>query len=40
MSKKKHLEQNREVNQVKGVLYRLAIMLVVLATASFIYNQF
>lgn len=40
MSKKKHLEQSSEVNPVKGVLYRLAIMLAVLAIASFTYNQF
>ncbi|WP_269154425.1 hypothetical protein [Shewanella schlegeliana] len=40
MSKRKHAEQNREVNPVKGVLYRLVVMLVVLAIASFIYNQF
>ncbi len=34
------MEHEKNVNPIKGILYRIAIMLVVLAAASFAYNRF
>lgn len=40
MSKREPVKQNRGANPIKGILYRIAIMLVVLAIASFAYDRF